>query len=127
MTQPVPSGPDPGPIGEVREGMEVVDATGTRIGTVDTIKMGDPEAETAQGQGRGRKRDPLSRFASTFGPGEEPDLPPDLVDRLLRRGFVKVDSKGLLARDAYVEADRIDRVEGATVHLSVTRDELVVS
>ena len=38
------------PIESAREGTDVFDFTGTRIGKVATIKMGDPRAVAAQGQ-----------------------------------------------------------------------------
>jgi hypothetical protein len=93
-----------GPITQVREGMPVVDASGEHIGTVDFVKLGDPEAVTAQGE------EPE---------GSEPHIVGELRDRLLRLGFIKIDRKGLLRADAYAAADEIDRVQDGTVHLLV--------
>ncbi|GIJ50557.1 hypothetical protein Val02_74430 [Virgisporangium aliadipatigenens] len=99
-----------GPIRFVQEGMRVVDASGRRVGKVELVKLGDPDAVTAQGQETVRG---------------EPRIPDEPRERLLRLGFVKVDRTGLLRPDAYVASDQIDRVEGNTVHLSVTDQDLL--
>ena len=103
-----------GPIEKVVEGMRMVDANGKEIGKVDFVKMGDPEAITTRGQ------DEAAR----------PNLPKPFADRLLRIGYLKVDRKGLFARDVYVAASEIDRVEedpvkGDTVVLNVSEDMLL--
>jgi len=103
-----------GPIEKVFEGMRVVDASGKEIGEVDFVKMGDPDAVTTRGQ------DEETR----------PNVPPPFADRLLRIGYIKVDRKGLFARDAYAAASEIDRVEddpvkGDKVILKVPEDMLL--
>ena len=99
-----------GPIRFVQEGMRVVDASGRQIGKVELVKLGDPDAVTARGQ-------------ETVG--GEPRISGEARELLLRLGFVKVDRRGLLRPDAYVAADQINRVEGDTVHLSVTDQDLL--
>ena len=84
-----------GPIEKVFEGMRVVDANGKEIGEVDFVKMGDPDAVTTRGQDEGTR----------------PNVPPPFADRLLRIGYIKVDRKGLFARDVYAAASEVDRVE----------------
>lgn len=100
-------GPRIGPIHRVREGMQVADLGGAKIGKVVLVKMGDPEALTAE-----------------HDPGAEPYLPDELAERLLRTGFIKIDRKGLLKRDVYAAADEIDAVDGDLVRLSVPVDVL---
>jgi hypothetical protein len=99
-----------GPIEQVHEGMRVLDADGDKVGTVELVKMGDPEAVTTKGQDTG------------LG---EPRLPPPFADRLLRIGFLKVDRTGLFTRDVYVAATEIDRVDNDTVVLSVPQQMLL--
>ena len=116
-----PSGQSP--IEQVHKGMKVVDAAGDEIGTVEIVKMGDPQAATLSGnadtwEGVGRG------FANIFGWDSEPDLPPQLAAQLLRVGFIKIDAKGLFAKDRYVSADRIAGVSGDTVRLTVNKDDL---
>jgi hypothetical protein len=99
-----------GPIEKVFEGMRVVDSAGNEVGKVEFVKMGDPEAVSITGQDRELM----------------PDLPSPFATRLLRVGYVKVDRKGLFARDAYVAASEIDRVEDNTVYLNIPKDMLLL-
>jgi hypothetical protein len=99
-----------GPISQVVEGMRVFDATGKEVGTVEFVKLGDPEAITTLGE------------ETDNG---EPRVAGELRERLLRLGFIKVDRKGFLASDAYAAADEIDGVQDGAVHLSVTDKELL--
>ncbi|MFP5346094.1 MAG: hypothetical protein ACLGIA_03575 [Actinomycetes bacterium] len=109
-------------IDDVEPGMRVVDADGQEVGTVVDVKMGDPAAATAQGE------EPLtggSLLDTVSLTGTEPDVPEEMRSRLLRLGFLKIDGKGLFTGDLFVAADRVDRVEGDTVRLSVGKDEVV--
>jgi hypothetical protein len=99
-----------GPISRVLEGMPVSDNSGRRIGTVRLVKLGDPGAVTSRGQ------DTVDN---------EPHLPGELRERLLRAGFIKIDRKGLLKPDAYAAADDIDRVQDSVVYLAVDDKRLL--
>ncbi|MFK3981654.1 hypothetical protein ACI2K4_14900 [Micromonospora sp. NPDC050397] len=120
MPSDVPTSPEP--IAQVTEGMRVIDPVGEEVGTVVAVRLGDPNAVTAQ--------DPpdrnglLGAQVPHTAEGDEPDVPPDLAARLLRTGYLKVDSEGLLARDLYVEADQIAQVDRDVVELAVSRAEL---
>lgn len=115
-----------GPIEMVREGMTVVDSTGDKVGKVEGLKMGDPEAATEQGnelQDTGFIGDLAN---AVFGDEREPDVPGPARARLLRSGYIKIDSPGfLIETDRYVPADMIASVDGDTVHLRVPKDQLV--
>ena len=125
-----------GLIARVREGMSVLDAAGERIGTVDYIKLGDPEAVTTQGNEPTRAEAPdpvgvpLGLFAAiplvTLGSDPEPHLREPLRSEFVRRGFLKIDGAGWFGRDYYVTPDRIASVEGDTVRLTVHKSELPV-
>ena len=114
-----------GPIEMVREGMTVVDSTGEKVGKVEGLKMGDPEAVTEQGnelQNTGL----LGAVAGAFaGDEREPDVPGPARARLLRSGYIKVDGGFLIETDRYVPADRIASVQGDTVHLTLPKDQLI--
>jgi hypothetical protein len=99
-----------GPISQVLEGMRVFDAEGKEVGTVEYVKLGDPEAITTLGEET---------------ESDEPRVAGELGERLLRLGFIKVDRKGLLKSDGYVAADEIDRVQDGAVHLTVTDKEML--
>lgn len=113
----------PGPIADVAPGMTVVDSNGAEVGKVETVKMGDPEAVTTEGQHVGESEGVVRALAdSVFG--AEPDVPGPLAARLLRIGYVKVDGKGLLEADRYVAADEIAEVADRTIRLTVPKDHL---
>jgi hypothetical protein len=102
-------------IEKVREGMHVVGPDGKKIGKVESLKMGDPDAVTADGQ-----TDPetgglvgtlIGDFATTAS------LPRHSAERLLRIGYVRINRSGLFSGHAYVGSDKLDRVEGDTLWL----------
>ncbi|MDP9443593.1 MAG: PRC-barrel domain-containing protein [Actinomycetota bacterium] len=109
---------------QVREGMRVVDSTGEEIGTVEDLKMGDPEAVTSAGQDAQAGASGLMVDLAEGAGAREPDVPPQQAERMLRMGYVKIDGKGLFGSDYYAVADQVARVEGDTVHLAVPRDSL---
>jgi hypothetical protein len=117
------STPDLGPIELVREGMRVIDAAGDEIGEVALVKMGDPDTITV-GADAPRDGGLFQDFAEVFGYEQEPDLPPALRERYLRRGFIKVEGAGLFGADRYVPADQIASVSTDAVRLRVAADRL---
>ncbi|PZF81655.1 hypothetical protein [Jiangella anatolica] len=108
-------------LGEVREGMTVVDALGEELGTVAEVKLGDPEAVTTAGQEPAVGGDLLGTVGRAVWSG--PDLPAEEVARLRRAGYLRVDRT--LARDLYAAADEVHRVDGEMVRLSVPADHLL--
>lgn len=110
------------PIAQISAGMRVVDRAGDDVGIVKLVRMGDPQAVTAEGQGGGGS--PLDAMADFVGEGE-PDVPAQFAARLQRSGYLKIDCSGLFAGDAYAPADEVAAVRGSTVHLSSERDSLV--
>ncbi len=143
--------PGPGLIGKVRNGMDVVDSSRKKIGTVTVVKMSDPDAVTSEGQesgvdagvigtapsvvpaapaggigaGGAPAAAPIGALAAGITGGTEPDVPAPLAERLLRTGFVKIDNKGLFKHDLYVAADQIADVSDDTVSLATTKDNLI--
>jgi hypothetical protein len=62
-------------ITQVRDGMRVLDAAGTEIGSVEYIQMGDPDAVTTTGNDQSAT-DLMSQIAETVTFDEsEPDVP----------------------------------------------------
>jgi hypothetical protein len=110
------------PMTAVRPGMAVVDRDGQPVGTVDTVRMSDPGAVTAQGQDQA----PAGLFAAaaearTGSP--EPKVPAPAAERLIRIGYLKIDRPG--PTDAYAGADEVASVHGDEVHLTVAEDTLM--
>jgi hypothetical protein len=113
---------DVGPIGQVREGMQVVDSAGADVGMVERVKMGDPGAITASVADATAAEELMSGFGSLFTGGLE--ISDAKARELLRTGFILVDGPGLADMDRFVPAGRIGRVERDTVHLTVGREQL---
>lgn len=114
-----------GQISVVQPGMRVIDSAGVDVGRVEFVKMGDPGAVTDQGQRVGEPHGVFESIVESLV-GEEPDVPGTLGARLRRIGYIKINGRGLLDSDRYAAADQINRVDGETVDLSVTRDQLAV-
>jgi hypothetical protein len=103
---------------EVRKGMDVFDAAGQHVGSVKSVKMGDPEAVTAEGQTLGERHSLVKALADAFS--GSPDMPDERRERLLRLGYIEVDGKGF-GGDFYEAADAVERVSGNAVHLKAER------
>ncbi len=112
-----------GLIAAVREGMRVVDVNGEELGTVEEIRMSDPSAVTAEGQGTGGTGGLLGYLATAFAGGN--GLPRQAQERLARLGYVRVDAAGIFSGDRYVAGDEIATVVGDTVHLNLPGDRLL--
>ena len=107
----------------VRTGMRVVDVAGNEIGTVDDVKMGNPEAASTSGSGS-VPTDLVTAF-TTSAFGFAADVPEPKRSQLLRYGYVKIDGSGLGDSDRYVRGDRVRDVSDDTVILSVGKDRLI--
>lgn len=110
----------------IEEGMTVVDLAGEKVGKVEYVQFGDPEAVTTEGNDLER---PAGGFVgdaamSVFGDEREPDVAEPARSQLLRYGFIKVDGPGLFAKDRYVRADLVGNVSDAIVTLKVSKDQL---
>ena len=102
--------------------MRVVDAGGEEVGRVDLVRLGDPNAVTAQAPPGGPGASLADLIKATAV--EEPDVPADAEARLRRGGYLKVDGHGVPHDAVYVEADQISEVTEDAVQLSVTRVDL---
>ncbi|AEG43936.1 hypothetical protein L600_000300000810 [Isoptericola variabilis J7] len=108
-------------LAQVREGVDVVDSAGNRVGTVKEVRGGDPDAVTSAGQDQGG-----GGIVDTFaGALFDRDIHEQARERLIRSGYVQIDAAGLFPGDRFAAADEVDRVEGDTVHLTVDADSLV--
>jgi hypothetical protein len=108
-------------IEQVREGMHVVGPDGKKIGKVEDLKMGDPEAVTAEGQTDPDTGGLVSTVVDRFA--ETSKVPRHEAERLLRLGYVKIDKSGLFGGHEFVASDELDRVEGDTLWLKVGQRE----
>ncbi|MBT1003802.1 hypothetical protein KIH31_14455 [Paenarthrobacter sp. DKR-5] len=102
-------------LNEVREGMDVFDAAGKKVGKVRTVRAGDPDA--VPDEGRPREGDLPGWFAHLFS--EAQDLPDEERQHLVREGYIQVNAPGF-EQDFYEESGSVDRVEGDAVYLNIT-------
>lgn len=106
----------------VREGMPVVDAEGVEMGTVELVKMGDPQALTT----RGNEPTAAAGVIPMTNESDEPQVPEPLRSDLVRVGFVKVDGSNLFDTDRYFRADVIDRVADGKVFMKLPEERAAV-
>ena len=116
---------------QIYEGMTVYDQEHSKVGTVKDIHLGDvsEEAEmrglgpaTASVSG-GSETPLLEGFVKAISPTEP--LPEELRQRLLRRGFIRIDCSGIFTSDRYAMSDQIAQVSDDHVTLGVMRDALL--
>src|SRR6056297_351843 len=117
----IPTTPDAGDImgamDEIREGMRVLGADGAEVGTVEDLKVGNPDAATADGQTT-ENADGLFEDLVEGLVGSGSEVSDEQRERLLRLGYIKVDRKGILKGDLFVAADDIGQVSGDSVRLT---------
>lgn len=114
------------PIAGVREGMEAVDPAGNLIGTVVEVRMSDPAAEASSGRHEApaaEERGLLGAVVDFLAGGTE--LPRADRLRLLRLGYLRVDTGAVINRDKYADARQVGSVEGDVVHLTVSERQMV--
>lgn len=115
------------PFATIQKGMKVIDKSNTEVGTVDHIYFGAaPELNDNHGTGAATAPKPempepslIEQAAdSIFGTDRFPE---EMRERLLNKGFIRVDSFGLFAGDRYFLPDQIDHIEGNEIYLNVHR------
>ncbi len=114
---------------DIHKGMTVYDSRHKAIGKIDDFKFSEnedePDVEPTDidgGDRKDRSETILSAIAEAFG-GEE--IPEPLRSRLLVEGYIRLDTKGLLARDRFILPSQIASAAGDEVTLNVDRDELI--
>lgn len=118
---------------EVRSGMSVYDSTGERIGEVSYVYLGaasEKELERGEGPARDLAIDDAgnnSFVEMLVGAFSAEEIPAEMVERMRRHGFVRIDSNGLFASDRFATAEQVATVTKDQVHLNATYDQLLTS
>jgi hypothetical protein len=114
---------------DIHKGMTVYDSMQKPIGKVDDFKFSenedDPNVMPADVDGtdrRNARETVLESIAEAFG---KEDLPEVLRDRLLTEGYIRLDTKGLLAKDRFILPDQIASAVGDEVRLNVAKEDLI--
>jgi hypothetical protein len=118
-------------LNQVHEGMRVCDDKGDEIGTVRQVFLGSVSGDTDDrggGPATGstpdmREESLIDNLADAFT-ADDP-LPEAVRGRLMREGFIRIDSSGLFASDRFALPDQITSVSDDCVRLSVKSDELI--
>ena len=118
-------------LNQVHEGMDVCDNEGEKIGSVRKVFLGAVTDEMDE-RGRGpatasnsewRDETLVDNIAEAFS-ADDP-LPEAVRGRLLRLGFIRIDTSGLFASDRYVLPDQIESISDDCVRLRLSKDELI--
>ena len=111
-------------VNKIKKGMKVYDNSGDEIGTVEFIHFSEadgrkrPVAATPPEQPT--EPDLVDFIRKMFGTDK---LPQEIHERLLMRGFIRMDSAKLFGSDRYAMFDQIDSVDSKGVHLGVANME----
>ena len=111
-------------VNKIKKGMKVYDNSGDEIGTVEFIHFSEadggkrPVAATPPEQPT--EPDLVDLIRKMFGTDK---LPQEIHERLLMRGFIRMDSAKLFGSDRYAMFDQIDSVDSKGVHLGVANME----
>jgi hypothetical protein len=115
---------------QIREGMDVYDANGEQVGTVDSVHFGEPEAITTEsdrgrGEGGGGTENPLGGDSDgSLFDILDLGLGPEANERMQRFGYITIDGKGLFSGKKFASSQEITSVSGNEVALSATKDAL---
>ena len=116
------------PLTGVREGMNVLDRSGVKIGSVEWVKLTDEDPETSSVEQlspdtTNAHNDTLvDNILDAFRVDEVPD---EMREQLLRKGFIRVDADGLFASDRYVLPEQVTSVLDKDVVLNVEKSDLI--
>lgn len=111
-------------IDSLEENMFVYDADGNRVGDITFLHFG--EGHDAASVSEVTMDDPTnSALTDTITDvfGKDTQLPEELRKKLYRHGFARVD--GALTKTYFFIPEQIARIEDDTVHLNVSKGELV--
>ena len=115
---------------DIRVGMRVFDNAHNEIGKVEDFRFSEnedePDVEPAELDASDTRADNslIGDVARAFAPD---DLPEALRERLLREGYIRLDTKGLFAADRYILPDQIASTSGDEIVLTVGKDELMAA
>ena len=102
-----PFGTEQGPLAQVREGMDVVDAAGEQLGTVRQVYFGGEDLSEA----------------AVPGDSALNDVPSGLRGRLAAAGFLEI-ATGFLQANRYATGEQVAAVGADGVRLAAGKDAL---
>jgi L-alanine-DL-glutamate epimerase-like enolase superfamily enzyme len=115
-------------LNRIREGMNVYDLSGDKVGTVREVYFGTGAGfkatpQTADEPDTATDNPIYNVLAGLFG--DDSDLPDTLRSRMFHDGFIRINTDGIFASDRYALAEQISEALGDDVQLTVNYDELL--
>jgi hypothetical protein len=118
-------------LANVKDGMEVYDSAGERIGKVDAIFMGAEADGISVEGGPVTDRSAPAGAADTAGEIfagifiDRHDIPAEVLERLRYHGFIRIAPHGLFRSHRYAMRDQVVSAGGDRVTLSVPESKLM--
>jgi len=113
----------------IREGMEVYDIQGDKVGHVEYVQFGDEDVttlgtdtQTAVDPALRRDDSLMENIAEALTPDN--DLPEQLASQMIREGYIKIGT-GMLRSDRYALMSQVASVTAERVDLNAHKDALV--
>jgi hypothetical protein len=111
----------------IKKDMKVYDIEGHEVGMVEFVHFSEAHGSRSTGAAslpdEPAKSDLIEIIKEMFG---SDGLPEELRERLLMRGFFKIDSAKLFGADRYAMSDQIAKVDDNGVHLKVKDSEKLI-
>lgn len=113
----------------IREGMEVYDIEGDKIGTVSYVQFGDEDVTTSWAETQ-TAVDPVMRRDNSLMENiaealtTEDNLPETVAAQMVREGYIKIDT-GLLRSDRYALMSQVATVTSDRIDLNIRKDNLI--
>jgi hypothetical protein len=104
-------------LSKIKEGMEVIDVDGDKVGTVEFVRMAREGVPLEDRKAQPGEGGPLLDFAQALTGAEG-----EVTDAMLQFGFVRVDAAGWFTGRRYIPPEQIDLVDAKTVRLKVDKD-----
>jgi hypothetical protein len=119
-------------LNRIREGMNVYDLSGEKVGVVREVYFGTGAGfaatpQTAHNPDMGTEADNPIYAVLTNLFGDADDVPDTLRNRMFHDGFIRINTDGIFASDRYALTEQISEALGDDVQLTVNYDELVKS
>jgi hypothetical protein len=107
-------------LAQIKPGMDVVDADGDKVGSVDFVQMADENALLGEPEPRENDEGIIEGIAEAVtGEGEH-----EVTERMMTFGYVKIDAAGIFTGSKYVQPEQIAAIDGNTVSLSILKDNI---
>lgn len=116
-------------LAQIKEGMDVVDVDGDKVGSVRFVHMADiNDADNVGAEGQDPNQGFLDLVPDDSGDGggllDAIGLGDRVTERMERSGYVRIDASGLFSGQKYVQPNQIGGVEGDTVRLTIDKDQI---